>query len=170
MSLMIVVLFDLPKIPRWSCSKLGRFLKLWTYAPTIPSPRLNFTFKGSTTANQPWLTINSLAIHGPQNPLPKHLEKLLPKFDPNNDILLEDHINKFKLTLNLMNVQHEDVACRLFYFTLTGNASSWFFNLSPRSITSWKQFENAFFTQFGDDKTSRTLFLDISRLRINKKE
>ena len=61
-------------------------------------------------ANQPWLTINALAIPGPQNPLPKHPEKLLPVFDPNNDILPEDHINKFNLTLNLMNVQHEYVA------------------------------------------------------------
>ena len=69
-------------------------------------------------ANQPWLAINSLAIPGPQNPIPKHLEKLLPKFDPNNDILPEDHINKFMLALNLMNVQHEDVVSRLLYFPL----------------------------------------------------
>ena len=55
-------------------------------------------------ANQPWLTINSLAILGPQNPLPKHLEKLFPMFDPNDDILPEDHINKFMLTMNIMNV------------------------------------------------------------------
>ena len=62
------------------------------------------------------------------------------------------------------------MACRLFCFTLQGNASSGFFSLSSRSITSWKQFENVFITQFGDDKTSGTLFLEISRLRINKKE
>ena len=74
-------------------------------------------------ANQPWLTINSLAIPGPQNPLTNHPEKILPMFDPDNDILPEDHINKFKLTLNLMNVQHEDVACRLLCFTLQGKAS-----------------------------------------------
>jgi hypothetical protein len=54
---------------------------------SIPSPRLNFTFGGSMTANQTWLTINALAIPGPQNPLPKHPEKLFPKFDPDNDIL-----------------------------------------------------------------------------------
>ena len=44
------------------------------------------------------------------------------------------------------------------------------FNLALRSITCWKQFENAFITQFGDDKTSGTLFLDISRIMINQKE
>ena len=74
------------------------------------------------------------------------------------------------LVMNIMNVQHEDVACRLFCLSLQGNASSWFFNLPSRSITSWKQFENAFITQFGHDKTLGTLFLEISRIRINKKE
>jgi hypothetical protein len=69
-------------------------------------------------SNQPLITINSLAIPRPQNPLPGHPEKHFPMFDPKNDMLLENHINKFKITLNLMNVQHEYVACRLFYFTL----------------------------------------------------
>ena len=69
-------------------------------------------------ANQPWITINVLAIPRPQNPLPKHPKKLFPKFDPDNDILPKDHINKFKLTLMLMNVKHEDVSSKLFYFTL----------------------------------------------------
>ena len=59
--------------------------------------------------------MNVLAIPRPQNPLPIFQKKLMPKFDPDNDILPEDHINKFMLA---MNVQHEDVACRLFYFTL----------------------------------------------------
>ena len=77
---------------------------------SIPSPRLNFTFGGSMAANPRWLTINPLSISGPQNDLPKNPEKLLPKFDPDDDILPEDHINKFNLNLNLMNVKHEDVA------------------------------------------------------------
>ena len=69
-------------------------------------------------ANPRWLTINALVIPGPQNPLPKHLEKLLPKLDPDADMLPKNHIDKFMLDMNIMNVQHEDVACRLFYFTL----------------------------------------------------
>ena len=40
---------------------------------SIPSPRLNFTFGGNMESNQPWLTINALAIPGPQKTLPKHL-------------------------------------------------------------------------------------------------
>ena len=44
------------------------------------------------------------------------------------------------------------------------------FNLPSGSITSWQQFENAFIIQFGDDKTSRTLLLELSRLNINKND
>lgn len=62
------------------------------------------------------------------------------------------------LSLIFMNVEHEDVVCRLFTYTLLGKASTWFFNLARRLITSWKQFETAFITQFGDDKTSMVLF------------
>ena len=57
-------------------------------------------------ANPCWLTINSLAIPGPQNSLPKHPQKLLPKFDLDDDILPKNHINKFILAMSIMNVQH----------------------------------------------------------------
>ena len=89
-------------------------------------------------AKKPWLTIHSLSIPGPQNPLTKHPEKFLPKFDLDKDILPKDHIKQFMLTLNIINVQHEDVVCKLFNFTFQGKVSSWFFILAPRSITSWK--------------------------------
>ena len=108
----------------------------------IPSPQLNFTFGGSMATNPRWLTINTLAIPRPQNPLPKHPEKHFPKFDPDDDILPKNHIDKFMLAMNIMNVQHEYVACNLFSLTLQGKASSWFFNLPSGSITSWQLFEN----------------------------
>ena len=94
----------------------------------------------------------------------------MPKFDIDDDILPKTHIDKFMLAMNIMNVQHEDVACRLFCLTLQGKASSWFFNLLSGSITSWKQFENAFIIRFGDDKTSETLLLELSMLNINDNE
>ena len=71
---------------------------------SIPSPRLNFTFGGSMAANPRWVTINPLAIARPPNDLPKNPDKLLPKFDPNDDILPKTHIDKFMLAMNIMNV------------------------------------------------------------------
>ena len=44
---------------------------------SIPSPQLNFTFRGNMAANPRWITINPLAIVGPQNDLPKNPEKTL---------------------------------------------------------------------------------------------
>ena len=90
---------------------------------SIPSPQLNFTFGGSMAAIPQCLTINSLAIPGPQNPLPRHPEKPFPKFDVDDDILPKNHIDKFMLAMNIMNVQHEDVACRVLCLTLQGKTS-----------------------------------------------
>ena len=67
-------------------------------------------------------------------------------------------------------MQHEDVFCILFPYTFVGQASTWFFSLAPGSITSWKQFETTFISQFGDDKTSGMMVLELSRMRCDKKD
>ena len=105
-----------------------------------------------------------------QHPLPKHPEKLLPRFDLDNDVSPEVHIKQFMISLRLMDVEHEYVVCRLFMYIFVGKASIWFFILVMRSITSWQQFEMAFMTQFGDDKTSMVVCLESSRIKFNKKE
>ena len=118
----------------------------------IPSPRMNFNFRANMEANLPWLAIDAIAVPGVQHPFPKHSKNILPKFDPNSDVSLEDHIKQLILSLRLMAVEHEDVVCRLFPYTFVCKASIWFFSLTARSITYWKQFETTFMTQFGDDK------------------
>ena len=37
--------------------------------------------------NQPWLASDAIVVPSSQHPLPKHPKKLLPKFDPDNDVL-----------------------------------------------------------------------------------
>ncbi|CAF4380187.1 unnamed protein product, partial [Adineta steineri] len=59
---------------------------------TPTSPRPNFRFIATMATNRPWLVADAVAVLGAQQPLPKHPEKRLPKFDPDNDITLEDHI------------------------------------------------------------------------------
>jgi hypothetical protein len=54
--------------------------------------------------NQPWLPKDSLAILGWVHNLPRHPEKVLPKFDPETSGFHEDHIKKFILAVRLMNV------------------------------------------------------------------
>ena len=91
-------------------------------------------------ANRPWLATDSIAVPGAQHPLPKHPEKILPKFDPGSNVTPEDHIKQFMLSLRLMDVQHEDVVCILFPYTFLGQPSTWFFNLAAGFISSWQQF------------------------------
>ena len=62
------------------------------------------------------------------------------------------------------------MVCRLFPYTFVGQALTWFFSLATGSIGSWKQFETAFLSQFGDDKTSRELFLELLRMTFDKKD
>ena len=62
------------------------------------------------------------------------------------------------------------MVCKLFLYTFVDKASTWFFSLTAGSIASWQQFETSFLTQFGDDKTSGVLFLEISRIKFEKKD
>ena len=81
-----------------------------------------------------------MAVPGNQHPLPKHPEKLLPKFNPEQKELEEDHVKKFMLAVRLLHIEHEDVVCRLFPYTFEGKASTWYFSLTVGSITSWNEF------------------------------
>jgi hypothetical protein len=52
--------------------------------------------------------------------LPKNPDKWLPKFNPESKETPNDHINKFMLVVNLRGIEHEDVLCRIFPYTLEG--------------------------------------------------
>ncbi|CAF4376067.1 unnamed protein product, partial [Adineta steineri] len=80
-----------------------------TTSATATSPRPNFIFLTTMVANRPWLAMDVVVVPRAQHPLPNHPEKLLPKFDPDNDITPKDHIEQFIFSLILLDVQHEDV-------------------------------------------------------------
>ena len=96
------------------------------------------------STNRNWLSTDVVAVPSIQHPLPKHPKNILPKFDPDNDVKLEDHIKEFMISLRLMDVRDEDVVCRLFPYTFVGQASTWFFSLATGSTASWQQFETMF--------------------------
>jgi hypothetical protein len=58
-----------------------------------PYPRPNFNFLANMVVNRRWLAVDAIVVPGAQHILPKHPKKLLPKFDLDNDVTLEDHIN-----------------------------------------------------------------------------
>lgn len=125
--------------PKAKAGGFGPLEPLETNRPCTnpPSSRLSFNFVANMAANKLWLDADAIAVPDAQHTLPKHLEKFLPKFDSDNDVTPEDHIKQFMLSLRLMDVQHEDVVCRLFPYTLVGKASTWFFSLTMGFIASW---------------------------------
>jgi hypothetical protein len=121
-------------------------------------------------AYKPWLTIDSIALPSPTHPLSKKPQNFIPKYDLDDNISREQHIKQFMDALKLMNVEHEDVVCRLFPHTLQGKATKWFFNLAPRSVTSWDKFEEAFVAEFSVEETPGILPLDLLGIRMNENE
>ena len=82
--------------------------------------------------------------------MPQNFDNSLPKFEPNEGILVGDHLQSFYLDLEgLQAAEHEDVVCRLFPHTLKGKAGSWYFLLKANSITNWNTFERLFRNKYG---------------------
>lgn len=111
-----------------------------------------------------------VAVHRTVHDMPKQLENFLPKFDPDKKYSTKDHINKFMLVVKLMNVQHEDVICRPFPYTLENKASTWYFFFSSSFNHYMDSFETTFIEKLGEEKTPTTLVLDISRIKMDERE
>jgi hypothetical protein len=65
-----------------------------------------------------------------------------------------------------MNVEHEDVVCRMFTYTFENKASMWYYNLPIGSIRSLDAFERTFLNNFGEDKTPATLRRELIVLKM----
>lgn len=123
----------------------------------------------STMAHRPWNNLGAVSMAAPLSQLPAHPEKWLPNFNPDADILVEEHINNFMLSVNLNGVTKEDGVVRLFPYTLQGVDGSRYFSLPSGSITSWNIFQEQFLTKFGDDRFIATLINDLSNLKIESR-
>ena len=51
--------------------------------------------------NRPWLDGDAVSVLGDQHRLPKNPEKWLPKFNPDDKILVEDHLKSFMQAIRL---------------------------------------------------------------------
>ena len=77
---------------------------------------------------------------------------------------------KFYLALNLLNVEHEDVVCKIFPCTFEAKESSWFFVSQDILITNWDTFERVFKSNFGSKKTTTSLMKELLSMKMDKKE
>ena len=126
--------------------------------------------------NQPnplpaWRARSPLNLTHPLHNLPQAFDKLLPKFEPEVGIFVDDHLQSFYLALEgLRDGEHEDVVCRLFPHTLKGVAASWYFSLPANSIPDWDTFEKVFRNKYTTQKTHASLMKGLRLLRKEKNE
>jgi len=69
-----------------------------------------------------------------------------------------------------MNVQHEDVVCRIFPYTFENSASTWYFNFLVGSITSWMKFQKVFLDKFAEETTTGDLMDKLFIATMSSKE
>ena len=102
--------------------------------------------------------MSPLNLTPPLHDLPQDFDKMLPKFEPSEGILVDDHLQSFYLDLEgLRAEEHEDVVYRLFPHTLKGKVASWYFSLLANSITNWNTFERLFRRKYAVQKTHAAL-------------
>ena len=79
--------------------------------------------------NQPnpfpaWRARSPLNLTPPLHNLPQAFDKLLPKFDPEERIVVDDHLQSFYLAVEGLRAgEYRDVIYRLFPHTLKGAAT-----------------------------------------------
>jgi hypothetical protein len=69
-----------------------------------------------------------------------------------------------------MNVQHEDIVCRIFPYTFDNSASTWYFNLPRGPITSWMKFQKDFLDKFAEETTTGALMAELFAATMSSKE
>ena len=74
--------------------------------------------------NLEWMTQGPLALLDVMQKMRKRAEIMNIKFNPNNAVKAEDHLDKFYLQLQTLEVHYDDVACRLFPCTLDGRKAA----------------------------------------------
>ena len=66
-----------------------------------------------------------LNLTPPLHDMPHNFDQSLPKFEPNEGIFVDDHLQSFYLALEGLQVaDHEDIVYILFPHTLKGKAAS----------------------------------------------
>ena len=119
------------------CSPVHTLVHLPPHSP----PKIMANVNANQPPNPPnpppaWRARSPLNLTPPLHDLPQAFEKMLPKFEPSENISVDDHLKIFYFSIERLRVgEHEDVVCRLFPHTLKGATTSRYFALPANSIT-----------------------------------
>jgi hypothetical protein len=75
-----------------------------------------------------WRSRDAINLSGQLHDFPKHHVHILSKFNLYKLGSPKDHIKNFYLAIIFLNVEHEDVVCKLFPYNFENKSSTWYFN------------------------------------------
>ena len=78
------------------------------------------------------------------HPIPEHYLELLPRYNGEQEMTADEHLDAFVAYINKLNIQGEDVGMRLFVQSLVGETMKSFQSLAIASIHSWVMLEDWF--------------------------
>lgn len=116
-----------------------------------------------------WRARNIIVVLGPMQNLPRHLEKYITKFDPKCKDFAEEHLLRYTVGPEALQIQHEGCYMQIVLIFNGRKASSWFFSLVVGSITSWDQLERLLLTKYGIKKIPSAIVQELSSIKMNKK-
>ena len=118
-----------------------------------------------------WRERSPLNLTPPLHNLPQGFDNLLPRFDPEERIAVDEHLQSFYLALEGLRAgEYEDVVCRLFPHTLKGAATSWYCGFHVNSIPDWDTFKRVFRSKYTAQKTHASLMKGLGLLRKERNE
>jgi hypothetical protein len=80
---------------------------------------------------------------------PKHY-KYLPMFDGELEkFSAQNNIQAFEYSIDIFEIEYDDVFLRTFSQSLQGNSKEWFKHLQPKSISSWEELKENFMKFWG---------------------
>jgi len=99
------------------------------------------------------------------NPLPANHPKYLPRFDGENGITTQKHIQAFEDYLNIFEVEDEDVSLRLFSLSLQREVRTWFKALPEASNSNLQQCSKIFLDRWMIKLSFLSLIQDYDNLK-----
>ena len=101
-----------------------------------------------TMLAQRFALLNFSNVHGFPNTVPIIDEwgYFLPRFREKEEDNLAHHVIKFHQYMDQLSIHHEDVLMKMFMYSLEGFARQWYRILPTASISTLKDFHDAFYS------------------------
>ena len=111
-----------------------------------------------------------LALPQVVNDMPQDYIKILPRFNGENEIDAQKHLETFYSFVDNFNVENLDVVLRLFMQSLDGEARKWFKTLADHSVTTWEIMEDNFLRKWGEKKDHGHCLIEFNTLKKRHNE